>query len=134
MVLCGHVTNKVHGSTWKRPMDTKLGKVFTYCEKFPPLKPHDSLITWPKKFKYYILIFTRFMTPKFDRILTSGRRFSTKMLRSSWTNPSRIHIPSTTFNTGAFLNIYSVKYRVTPNNILKLWNWNANLAAHVCSE
>ena len=25
-------------------MDTKLGKVLTYCEKLPPLKPDDILI------------------------------------------------------------------------------------------
>ena len=30
----------------RRPMDTKLGKVLTYRESLPPLKPHDSLITW----------------------------------------------------------------------------------------
>ena len=28
-------------------MDTKLGKVLSYCEKLPPLKPHDLLIMEP---------------------------------------------------------------------------------------
>ena len=28
------------------PMATKLGRVVTYYEQLPPIKSHDSLITW----------------------------------------------------------------------------------------
>ena len=43
-VLWGHGTNKVHVSTCRRPMDTELGKVLTYCDWIPVIKPHDPLI------------------------------------------------------------------------------------------
>ena len=45
MVLRGHVTNKIHITTYRKPMNTKLDKVLTYCEKLPPLKPNEPLIT-----------------------------------------------------------------------------------------
>ena len=49
VVLWGHLTNKIHISTYRRPMETKLGKVLTYCGRPLPLKPHDPLIIWPTK-------------------------------------------------------------------------------------
>ena len=35
VVLWGQVTNKLHVSSCRRLMGTKLGKVLTYCERFP---------------------------------------------------------------------------------------------------
>ena len=32
-------------STCRRPIGTRLGKVLPYCDRLPPLKPHDLLIT-----------------------------------------------------------------------------------------
>ena len=31
----------------EKPMGTKQGKLLTYREKLPPLKPQDTLIRWP---------------------------------------------------------------------------------------
>ena len=47
----GHVWSRDKLSTsylhWMKTIDTtKLRKVLSYCERLPPLKPHDSLITW----------------------------------------------------------------------------------------
>ena len=47
MVLQGHETNKNHFMfTSIVPLATKLGTMITYLDRFPPLKSHDSLITW----------------------------------------------------------------------------------------
>ena len=43
VIMRGHVTNRIHfTSISKRPMDIELGKVLTYSERLPSLKPHDS--------------------------------------------------------------------------------------------
>ena len=47
MIMWSHVTNEIHISTCRRPINTKLGKVLTYSERLPSLKPHDPLITRP---------------------------------------------------------------------------------------
>ena len=56
-------------STCRRPMDTELDKVVSYCYKLPPLKSHDPLITWPTWrhvtiWSIYIFTFTRLMATK----------------------------------------------------------------------
>ena len=61
-------------------MDTKLGKVMTYCERLPPLKPYDPLK------KIYMSTFTRLMATKLGKALTLGRRFSTQTPKSSPTS------------------------------------------------
>ena len=53
------------------PVDTKLGKVVTYCERLPPSRLHD---------------FTILMATKLGRVLISGRSFSRQMLKSSPTS------------------------------------------------
>ena len=65
---------------------TKLGKVLIYCKRPLLLKPHDPLIRWPiwghmTIWKTYISIFTRLTATKLGRVVTSGRRFSTEMLK-----------------------------------------------------
>ena len=46
-------------------MATKLRKVQTYCERLPPVKPHDLLITRPKRGHVTILeIHTVFPLPQ----------------------------------------------------------------------
>lgn len=46
-----------------------VGKILTYHERIPPLKPHDPLILWPicghvKIWKIYIFTFMRLMVTK----------------------------------------------------------------------
>ena len=72
-------------------MDTELGKVLTYCERHPLLKPHDLLITLAARgletiAKMDISTFTGFMATKLGRVLTLERRFSTDMLKLSPTS------------------------------------------------
>ena len=70
-------------------MNTKLGKVQTYSERPPSLKPHDPLITWPTRGYVTISkIYTvaRVMTSKPGRVLTFASRFSTQMLKSPLTS------------------------------------------------
>ena len=66
-------------------MDTELVRVLTYCERLPPLKPQDPLITWVRWnhfaiWKFYISIFTRLMTTKLGRLLTLGEGLKCKHL------------------------------------------------------
>ena len=66
-------------------MDTELVRVLTYCERLPPLKPQDPLITWVSWnhfaiWKFYISIFTRLMTTKLGRLLTLGEGLKCKRL------------------------------------------------------
>ena len=43
LVLWGHVTNLINSiSTRRGPMNTKIGKVLTYLDRLPPLKPHET--------------------------------------------------------------------------------------------
>ena len=66
-------------------MDTKLGKVLTYRDRFLLLNPQGPLITWQ---------FEKFMSPlsqdlfatELGRVLTSGRCFSEETLKSSPTS------------------------------------------------
>ena len=81
--LGDHVTNHIHYI----PMDTKLGKVLTYCERLPLLKPHEHLITWPMWdhviiWKIYISTFIRLKATKLGSVLTLQRRFSMQTLKS----------------------------------------------------
>ena len=83
VVFRGHVTNKIHTTTYRRPVDTKLRKVLTYCEKLPPLKLNGLLI-WPTWgyitiWKINISTLTRAMATKLGRVLSS-KRFSTQNL------------------------------------------------------
>ena len=95
VTLWNYVSNKLHISTCRRPMDTKLGncKVLTCYGKLPPLKPHDFFITWPiwghvTIWKICISYFTRHLATKLGRgrVLTSGKRFSTQTFKSSPTS------------------------------------------------
>ena len=52
MIVWDHVTNSIHISTWRKPMNTKQGKVLTYSE-VPSLKAHDPLIAWPTYSHYH---------------------------------------------------------------------------------
>ena len=57
------------------PLDTKPGRMGTYCKRLLPLKSYDALITWPTwghmAFrKIYISIFTILVTTKLDMVLT----------------------------------------------------------------
>ena len=89
MVLHENVTNYSHYiSTNIMPIDTKLGRVVTYSERFLHIKPHNFLMTWPTWdyvtiWKIYIFTFTRLKVTKLDRVLTLGMRFSTQMPKSS---------------------------------------------------
>ena len=72
---------------------SKLGKVLSYRERFPPFKPHQPWITWPTWgyvtiWKIYISAVTRLMANKSGKVLTYGRRFSTETLQSSPTSCS----------------------------------------------
>ena len=69
-------------------MDTDISKVLIYRERIPPLKLPNLLTispTWGhvKILKIYIFTYTRRMVIKLVRVLTSGRRFSTQMRKSS---------------------------------------------------
>ena len=63
-----------------KPMDTKLGKVLTYCERLPLLKPHDPFIRCPTSSHMTIW---EIMATKLGGLLTSGISFSTQMLKLS---------------------------------------------------
>ena len=70
MVSWDHLTNSKSSTSFsKRHVITKLIKMVTKYEKFPPLKLHDPSSTCPKKdqvteWKSYISFFTRFMAIK----------------------------------------------------------------------
>ena len=84
VVLWAHVANQIYYiSTCRRTMETKLGKVLSYC--LPPLKSHGFLIMWRTWghltiWKIYISPVTRFMATKFDRVLTWGEGSTSKCL------------------------------------------------------
>ena len=51
----------------------KLGKALTYPDRFPPLKPHNPLTTWPlwghlTIWKIYISTFTKLMATERDTV------------------------------------------------------------------
>ena len=55
LLLWGYVKNLIHYiSTSTTTMATKHGKVVTYCERFPLIKPHDPLITWSYELMWLI--------------------------------------------------------------------------------
>ena len=92
VVLWGHVTNRIHFSTCRRTTENKPGKLMTYCDKLAALKPHDTVITWSAwghltNWKIYISTFT-----KLGRVLSSGRRFSTKTLELSPASCCKVYI------------------------------------------
>ena len=63
----------------------------TYCERFPPLKPHDPLTAWTTlgytaNWKIYLPPFPLLMATKFRKLLTSRRSFSTQALKLSQTS------------------------------------------------
>lgn len=70
MNLWNHVRNqKIYISTSRKPIDNKLGKLVTYHERLPPVKSHDSSITWPMwghaiNCNSYIFTFIRLMATK----------------------------------------------------------------------
>ena len=69
-------------------MDTRTGKVLSYRERLPFLKPHDLLTMWPtwgheSTRNFFISIIKSLMGSKPGRLLTGGRRFSTQTLKSS---------------------------------------------------
>ena len=88
-VVLGHVTNWIHFiSTYESHMGSKIGRLLTYYKRLPPLKSHNTLITWPTwvqvtDWKKYISTLTRFMASNFDRLLTLERIFRTQMLKVS---------------------------------------------------
>ena len=92
MVLWRHVTNKIYISTFRRPIDTKLGKVLTHRDRLPPLTLCDTLDikypTWSHMniWKIHIYTFPKLMATKRGRVLTSRRRFSSqvKLSPTSW--------------------------------------------------
>ena len=59
-------------------MDTELGKVLTYCERFLTLKLLD-----PSLVKIYISTFARPMNTKFGSVFNFERRFRTQTLKYS---------------------------------------------------
>ena len=75
-------------STCRRPMNTKLGRVLTYFERLPSLKPNDSFLTWTTwgyltVWKKSISTFTKLTTTKRGRVVTSEERLSKQMVKSS---------------------------------------------------
>ena len=79
MVLWGHMKNQLYYiSTFRGPNYTKLGKVVTERYRLPCLKSYDPLITWATcepvtNWKNYISKFTRLITSKLARVVTSGK-------------------------------------------------------------
>ena len=85
VILRGQMANYIcYISTFRRPMDTKLGKIVNYVERFLPLKPQNPLITWPTW--HQVSTFTRLMATKLSSVLIFGRRFSMQTLKSSLTS------------------------------------------------
>ena len=82
LTVTSHVTNQVsYISTCIWPMSTKLGKLVSYLERFLPLKSSGPLITWPmwghaKNWTNCFFTFTRLMTTKPGKVLTSGKKIT----------------------------------------------------------
>ena len=85
--MWGHVTNQIRNIfSCRKPMDTKQGKVLTYSKRFPPLMPHDHLITWPiwshlTIRRIYVSTITRLMASKLGRMQAYGKRLRMQALK-----------------------------------------------------